>query len=325
MYYVLKIICEYDKEYIHAKDIVEQLKTYGIVVNIKTVYSAIENINAFFRNILGEDMIIKKKKSGLKIQKDFFSDGELQFLMDDIMYHPDLRYEDKEGLKSTLLAFSSDRQKKCLVPSHFHKRDMSFSLLLNLSTIMKAIENESVISFQYINYEVKNDHLYEVNSRNGNKGEEYYFSPYQIVSNNNHYYVIGYNTKYKERLTTYRIDRMRKIQKTRMRFVEVREQFDLKDEIDKMMNMYMGHKRNTLKIECEQRVLREIVSRFGDHLSAQKLWNDHYLITIEDIPLSEGLIGWILMLQDQIKVIEPLELQKEIQQRLEKISILYKD
>lgn len=325
MYWILKIIQDNKEKAICAKDIVSKLEEHDIYVDIKAVYSCIQRINDFFYEWLHKDMIISVKKSGFKIENEFFLDGELQFILDSIMYHQDLDKYDKLRLRDKLMLLSSLHQQDRLVDSSIKDKSLTFSLFLNLSTIMKAIENKNVISFQYINYEVKNNHLKEVPSTNGNNLDQYIVSPYQIILNNNHYYLISYNDKHKNSLTTYRIDRMRIIQATHQKFIEIREQFDMEDEIEKMTNMYISKERVTLEIECHQRLLREIVSHFGSDVIAEKMYHEAYLVRIEDVSMSEGLIGWIMMLQDQIKIISPLSLQQDIKNRLIKISRLYQD
>ncbi|MEG0367991.1 MAG: WYL domain-containing protein, partial [Coprobacillus sp.] len=176
-----------------------------------------------------------------------------------------------------------------------------------------------------ITYEVVHSQLKEIPSQNGNEQDLYFVSPYQIISSNNHYYLIGYNEIHENELTTYRIDRMRLMKTIKKSFIEVREQFDVKDEIDKMTNMYISSQRETIQIECDKRLLREVASHFKTELKAEKLYHDHYLMTIEDVPISDGLIGWIMMLQDQIKVISPSSLQEEMKKRIEKMLNLYSD
>lgn len=325
MYYVLKIIIESKEETIRAKEIVEKLKVYHIHVDIKTVYSCIRQINEFFYEWLQADMIVSYRRKGFKIENEFLGDGEIQFLLDSVAFHQDLNHEDKEKLKQKLLRLSSQHQKSRLVPYIPHQKHFSFSLLLNLSTIMKAIENKKALSFQYINYDVYKNHLVEIASQKGNVGNLYILSPYQIVTQNNHYYLIGYNEKYPSQLTNYRIDRMRMIQLLKKGYQEIREQFDMIDEIEKMTNMYVSHQRSTLEIECDQRLLREIVSRFGQDVYVQKLYQDHYHISIKDVSISEGLIGWIMMMQDQIRVIAPEFLKDDIKKRIQKMYDLYED
>ena len=323
MYYILKIIQSCQKRGIATKDIVAKLETYSIYMDIKSVYANIKRINEFFYEWLHQDMIISVKRVGFVINQEIFSDGELQFLRDSIIFHQDLKNEDKQKLINKLMHFSSCIQQQRLIVNDSYERDLSFSLFLNLSTIMKAIENKNVISFQYINYEVMNHHLIEVPSQNGNDKDQYLVSPYQIVSHNNHYYLIGYNDKHKNQLTTYRIDRMRLIHSDQRHFIEIREQFDMHDEIEKMTNMFISHRRDTLQIECHQKLLREVASRFGTDIKVQKLYQENYLVTIEDIDISDGLIGWLMMLQDQIKVVSPSYLVEEMKHRLLKMIQKY--
>lgn len=324
MYYILKIIQSCKDKGISASDILSKLNEYDVTMNIKTVYSCIERINEFFEEFVGQNMIVGSKKIGYRIDKELFSDGELQFLLDSIAFHQDLRYEDKQKLFNRLKSLSSYHQQNRLIEFVPNERHLTFSLFQNISTIMKAIENKSVISFQYINYEVIHNQLKEVASLNGNDKSIYYASPYQIVVRNNHYYLIAYNEKHQNQLTTYRIDRMRTIISTNMPFIEIREQFDMKDEIDKMMNMFISHQRDTLQIECHHKILREVISRFGEDIAVQKV-ADSYMITIEDIAISDGLIGWLMMLQDQVKVISPLYLQEEMKKRITKMLHQYEN
>lgn len=323
MYYVFKFILDNKDKGISAKEIQERLEDYEIYLDIKTVYSCIQQINDFFYEWLHENMITSIKRVGFKIQTDFLEDGELQFLLDSIVFHQDLKNDDKQNLQNKLLSLSSYHQKQRLVHFKPSKRDLHFSLFLNLTTIMKAIENKSVLSFQYINYVIKRNHLTEVPSLHGNNQDQYIISPYQIVSQNNHYYVIGYNDKFKNALSTYRVDRMRLIQTIRDSYIDIREQFDLTDEIEKTTNMYISQNRDTIQLECDQKLLRELVSRFGTDITAQKLYQQQYLVTILDTPISDGLIGWLMMLQDQVKVIAPESLQIEMKKRIEKMLTLY--
>ena len=325
MYYILKIILASENEVITAKEVIEKLADYDIFMERKTIYSYIEQINHFFYEWLKDDMIISVKKIGLMIHKELFEDGELQFLLDSIVFHQDLRSDDKKRLQDKLLFLSSYHQQARLIRFKPSDKPLSFSLFVNLSTIMKAIDNKNVLSFQYINYDIKNNSLIEVASPHGNHQDQYILSPYQIVTNNNHYYVIGYNQKYKNQLSTYRIDRMRLIQTIHESFLDIREQFDMIDEIEKTTNMYMSKQRDTLQLECDYKLLREIASHFKMDIHIKKLYQEHYLVTIEDTPISEGLIGWLMMMQDQLKVIAPLSLQKEMKNRLLKMASLYTD
>lgn len=318
MFYVLKIIKDHDV--ISAKDIVVELEEYGIYVDIKSIYAIIKRINEFFEEWINGKLIIAVKTKGYMLAHDFFSDGELQFLIDSIMYHQDLNSADQKRLQEKLMFLSSLSQQHNLITSLSNNKEQSFSLIHNLTTIMKAIQNERILSFQYIDYEIFDNHPIEVSSHSG---QNYLVSPYQIVLNNNHYYLIGYHEKNYNALSTYRIDRMRYIQTTKKHIIEIREQFNMQDEINKMMNMFTTQSKDTLHIQCQHKLLREVVSRFGQDIYIEKLYQDEYMIKIEDVPISEGLIGWIMMLQHQIKVIAPLSLKETIKERIKLMERLY--
>lgn len=319
MYYIFKIIQE--QGIISAKDIVKELENYDIYIDVKTVYRLIQHINDFFFEWVDGEIIMTLKKKGYMIGKELFLDGELQFLLDSLYYHQDINEDDASKLKRKLSFLSSSFQQEHITTlSYTH--DHSFSLIHNLTLIMKAIQNEKVLSFQYIDYDVYQDHFIEVPSH---QGQLYYVSPYQVVSNNNHYYLIGYNPKHQDTLSTYRIDRMRVIQTTHQPFMEMREQFQMKEEIEKMMNMFTSQNKETLQIQGNHRVIREIVSRFGKDIHVKKLYHQQYLITIEDVPISDGLIGWLMMLQNHVQVIAPQSLRETMKERLNLMNELYQD
>lgn len=325
MYDVFVIILQSQKETITAKEILEQLQSQGIQMNIKTIYSSIQQINDFFKGWIQRDFIISYHRLGFKINEDLLNDGEMQFLLDQIAFHQDLNSEDQQILRQKLLTFSSFHQQNRLLLFQPSQRQHSFSLFVNLSVIMKAIEQQKAISFQYIDYEIQNHELIEVPSQRGNKEDQYIVSPYSLTSQNNHYYMIAYNDKHPQQLSNYRIDRMRMIQTLHKGYINIQEQFDMQKEIEKMMNMFISHHHDTLQIECHQRQLREMVSRFGQDMKVQKLYQDHLLLTIEDVSISEGLIGWIMMMQTQIKVISPQYLCDEIKARIKAMHKLYQD
>lgn len=96
------------------------------------------------------------------IHKDIFTDGECQFLLDSITFHHDLLDEDKNTLKQKLLFWASCPQQKRLISFPSKGKELHFSLFINLTTIMKAIENKKMITFQYINYDIYKETLHEI-------------------------------------------------------------------------------------------------------------------------------------------------------------------
>ena len=96
------------------------------------------------------------------------------------------------------------------------------------------------------------------------------------------------------------------------------EQFDLEQEVDHI-NMYVSGQKDTLEISFDEVVLREVIDQFGQDHPVKKDFENRYHLTIEDVLISDGLIGWLMMLQDHVKVIKPYSLQEEMKKRIEKM------
>ncbi|MCD7893193.1 MAG: WYL domain-containing protein [Erysipelotrichaceae bacterium] len=325
MFALLQILMRSSHQYLTAEEIKQQLESYDIYVERKNIYAIIKQINQFFYPIFQDNLIKSVQRGGNYLSLDYFEDGELQFLLDNITYHEDLNKEDKQKLKNKLYNLSSLLQQHRLIDNETTSKPQTFSLLINLTTIMKAIEMKMMLSFQYINYEIKEHHLVEVPSTHGNNQSQYTLSPYQIVSSHNHYYVIGYNDIHQDRLSIYRIDRMRYVQTIKNAYIDITEQFDVTNEIKKMTNMYTSNKHDTLQLACDKSILREIVSHFGEDIYIEETHNDQCIAIIEDIPISDGLIGYLMMLQNQVKVIAPVSLKNELIKRIQLMIRQYED
>ena len=101
------------------------------------------------------------------------------------------------------------------------------------------------------------------------------------------------------------------------------EQFDLEQETDHI-NMYVSGKRDTLEISFDEVVLREVIDQFGQEHPVKKDFENRYHLTIKDVLISDGLIGWLMMLQDHVTVIKPYSLQEEMKERISNMLAQYR-
>ena len=165
----------------------------------------------------------------------------------------------------------------------------------------------------------------EIAHNHGNHKENnefYIISPYKLIQRDSKYYVLGYFNQRPDKLSIYRLDRMRLVRNHKSPFEEG-EQFDLEQEVDHI-NMYVSGQKDTLEISFDEVVLREVIDQFGQDHPVKKDFENRYHLTIEDVLISDGLIGWLMMLQDHVKVIKPYSLQEEMKKRIEKMFIQYK-
>ncbi len=325
-YAVLSLIKE-SIEPISAQSLQEKLLEKKIKVNIKTVYEIIRRINEFYFPILKTKYIGVRRKKGYFIAYNYFEDGQIQYLLDSVKSNPNLSKQETDNLESRILSLSSKSQMERISGTNPVNKQ-SISLLLNLTTLMSAINNQQNIYFEYVDYKVEKNKFVQIASENGNlkqANQNYYVvSPYEIILQGKYYYLLGYFDNRKDQLSIYRIDRMRLIRHHKSPFVEIREQYDMKQVVKQSVNMFFTNEKIDLKLRFTKRVMREVINQFGDEHHVTKEINDTYCIAVKDITNSDGLVGWIFMLQDQVEVIEPLMLREKVQRLVKNMYKVYK-
>lgn len=320
LYYTYLIIKE-SLDYIPAIEIKMLLEEkYQIKVDIKTVYQAIRNINELSHYIYQKDIIKTKHRKGYAINEEFFNDGQIQYLWDSILYNNDLDQKEVNILLTKLQTLSSNKQLSRIQNQTIRQNDIrNYDLLLNMTTIIKAINEKKNIYFKYVNYEIKRNRLVEISNIHGNhqdNKEFYIISPYKLIQNNSKYYVIGYFDKRPDSLSLYRLDRMRLVRNHKSKYFEG-EQFDV-EQIDNPINMYISGEKEDLEISFDQSIIKEVVDKFGQDNRVTKDYENRYHLIVKDVLINEGLIGWLMMLQGKITVIKPYSLQEEMKKRIEK-------
>lgn len=320
LYYTYLIIKE-SLDYIPAIEIKGQLEEkYRIKVDVKTVYQAIKNINELSKYIYQKEIIKTNHRKGYTINEEFFNDGQIQYLWDSILYNNDLDQKEVNILLTKLQTLSSNKQLSRIQNQTIRQNDIrNYDLLLNMTTIIKAINEKKNIYFKYVNYEIKRNRLVEISNIHGNhqdNKEFYIISPYKLIQNNSKYYVIGYFDKRPDSLSLYRLDRMRLVRNHKSKYFEG-EQFDV-EQIDNPINMYISGEKEDLEISFDQSIIKEVVDKFGQDNRVTKDYENRYHLIVKDVLINEGLIGWLMMLQDKITVIKPYSLKENMKERIEK-------
>ena len=325
LYYTYLIIKE-SLDYIPAVEIKKLLEeNYQIKVDIKTIYQAIRNINELSKYIYQKEIIKTKHRKGYSIDEEFFNDGQFQYLWDSVLFNNDLNEDEVNALLTKLKTLSSSKQLSRIQNQPRKNQPRNYNLLLNMTTVIKAIHEKKNIYFKYVSYEIKRNKFVEIAHNHGNHKENnefYIISPYKLIQRDSKYYVLGYFNQRPDKLSIYRLDRMRLVRNHKSPFEEG-EQFDLEQEVDHI-NMYVSGQKDTLEISFDEVVLREVIDHLGQDHPVKKDFENRYHLTIEDVLISDGLIGWLMMLQDHVKVIKPYSLQEEMKKRIEKMFIQYK-
>ena len=243
--------------------------------------------------------------------------------MDSVNSNTNLDKNSAKELTDKLSLLSNVRQLERLNVEESNN-ESNYNSLLSLTTIIKAINNHKNIAFKYISYDVIDNKLLEVYHKNGNQNNETYIvSPYKLILNGNNYYLIGYFNKRKDSLSVYRVDRMRFVINHNSEYEDIRDQFDMEKEFDKNVNMYLSNEKIDLKIIFDKKVLKEVINQFGKDIFVCKRFDGRLEGLIKNVALSDGLVGWLMMLQTNIEVVLPLSLKEIVKKRLRLMLRMY--
>lgn len=320
---VLDILREYSDEFhpIDANEICDKLKDlYSIDSERKSIYDDISVLEEY-----GIDIIkTRVPKSGYFIGCREFDFPEVSLLVDAVEAADFITPKKTKQLVEKLDKLVSRWQAKD-INSHVYienrNKCTNEEIFYNIDKINSAVNSSKKIKFTYIR------RCLGENNRIAENHKDMLVSPYALIWENDHYYLIGNVDKY-DNLIHLRLDRMRKVEITEIpnrHFSEVSEYktfFDTADYARKSFNMFGGELK-AIELKCSTYQLEQVVDRFGDKLYLRPNTDGTFTFTTK-AHISEGLISWLLQFGNDIEAISPKELRDNIKDRIERTRALYK-
>ena len=305
---------------LNAQEICSKLNEMGIDAERKSIYGDIEELNNF-----GYDIIhTRTPKAGYYLASRDFEIPEVYLLTDAVCAASFITVKKTRELVKKLGGLLSEEQaknrEKGMYIDNGHKCDNE-EIYYNIDTLSNAIEQRKKVE---LIYRVRN---IDKNRKIVFSEKKYVVSPYALIWQNEHYYLVANHEKYNN-LMHIRVDRMKKVKITESDFrhfkevSEYKDKFDIADYAKKSFQMYAGEPTE-IELECKERILEQVVDRFSDKIFIKNFENSTFSFTTK-VLLSEGLVNWILQFGDEIKVKSPDTLYNLVKNRIEELSQIYK-
>jgi predicted DNA-binding transcriptional regulator YafY len=319
--YLLKILKEESDEdnELTMNDLIEKLSNYGISAERKSVNRDLNSLCDF-----GYDISLFESKKGYYLREREFDLSELRFLIDAVLSSRCITTKKSTELISKLEKQTSKMTAKKLranrsISDRIKCKNEEF--YYNIDKISTAISENRKITFQYYTYNVD-----KTKTLKGD-GRIYELSPYDLVWNEDYYYLIGNHDKYPD-FTHYRIDRMHNIQisERARRYITDIKGYDSHDNtstyLRKTFRMFGGE---TIKVEIKftNEMINTVIDRFGEEVIIMPLEDEHFKVHAE-VNAGEGFISWILQFGDKAEVLYPEKLREDIKGKIERMSSLYR-
>ncbi len=298
---------ESDEEHpISAEYICSRLSSMGISAERKSVYGDIAALVDY-----GYDIIHTRTPSaGYYLASREFELPEIYLLTDAAQAASFITVKKTrelvKKLGSLLSSYQVKKREKGMYIDNGHKCENE-EIYYNIDTLSRAIDGRKKVELDYrvrvilpdrkIGYEVKH----------------YKVSPYALVWQNDHYYLVANYEKYNN-LMHIRVDRMKKVTVTNEDFRHFSEvssyidTFDIADYTKKSFQMYSGEECE-VKFTCSEKILEQVIDRFSDKIFISNVENGKFSFTTKVI-LSDGLVNFIMQFGKDIKVESPESLKE---------------
>ena len=168
-----------------------------------------------------------------------------------------------------------------------------------VDAVTDAINEGKKICFQYFEYDGDKKKLLRRN------GVKYYVSPYALVWDDNHYYMLGFSDD-RQRIANYRVDRMCNTGMTEEAAVPMPEGFDMEEYVQHQFRMFAGEEVEVV-LECRNDMMKYIVDQFGEEVETQPASETTFFakVSVADSPT---FYGWVFPFEGKVKIAKPQEI-----------------
>ena len=298
--YLIKILTEKTDEQhsITMNEIISELKAYGVNAERKSLYNDIENLRQYGLDIVGEQ---HDRTYYYYLVSRQFELAELKLLVDSVQSAKFITERKTNQLIKKIEGLASKYQASQLQHQVYVSQRVKTTnekIYYNVDKIHTAIDRNSMISFQYFQWNVKKEMVLRKD------GEPYIVSPWALTWDDENYYLVGFDSE-AGLIKHFRVDKMLRIalsNETR----EGREHFkklDMADYARKSFGMF-GGEEETVKLQVSNGLAGVIIDRFGKDVMMIPVDEDHFNVSV-DVRVSRQFLGWVFSLGESVRILGP--------------------
>ena len=276
-------------------DILAHLEGCGIHTNRKTVASDLADLQDS-----GFDVVCNKSR-----QNQYFIGSrslelaELKMIVDAIQAAKFISESKSLTLIEKVSSLASPHQAEQLKRRLYVEgkaKTTNETVNYTVDLLQSAIQLHKAVEFQYIEYTPRKEKVLKYD------GYTYRFSPYDLVWNNDSYYVFGWIEKYKK-VIKFRVDRMHRPKFSEVEYHPRPNDYDIQEYCEQVFMMYDGT-RSIVKLKCDNSLMKTIVDRFGEDVETHLLDDKSFMVTAE-IAVGPPFFSWVFNYCGKIQIIEP--------------------
>jgi len=304
-----------EKHPMTVKQIIDELKRYGINAERKSIYTDIDILCEF-----GIDIVCDKTRvNNYYVASRDFELPELKLLVDAVQCSKFITSKKSKDLIKKIEKLASIHEAKELhrdVIIEDRVKMINENIYYNVDTIYKAIRENKQICFKYFEFTV------DKKMKLRRDGQKYFASPYALLWSEGNYYLVAYYERY-QGISNFRVDRMLNIEllDEERYFPEEYKDFCVAKYSKKIFSMFSG-RTETVRLEFHNSLINAVIDRFGIDVNICKNSEETFQIVIDVVP-SETFLGWLFMFGDKVRIISPETVIQKMKEMIDRVSNLY--
>ena len=317
----------YIRDYLHdntdeehpasVAQIISYLESNNIFVERKTIYDDIAQLQLY-----GEDILLQRgKNGGYYCASREFDLPEIKMLVDSVQVSKFITEKQSMNLIKKLehLAnkYDADKLHRQVVVQNRVKTEQD-NIFSNIDHISNAINTDKTVRFKYFYYNLQKRIEYK------NDGKHYEISPFCLLWDNEHYYMLGYDAA-AQKMKHYRVDRMKSVSATENKRLGKEEfaKIDISSYKKRVFNMYHGDEM-TVEMRFTNGLINVVLDRFGkDTTIIPEKDGEHFRICVK-VDVSNQFYSWVLGFPGECEVISPQEIRDDLKKIGQTIVKQYK-
>jgi predicted DNA-binding transcriptional regulator YafY len=276
-------------------DILVHLKADGVEASRPTITRELDYLTE-----IGVDVICNDgKPKQYFIGERHFELPELKMLVDAVRASRFIPPKKAETLINKLSGFASAHQSGELRRSLYtdkQTRPVGDKAYITVDRLYTAENTGKKIVCKYFDWNAKKEKEFKHGNQN------YYFSPYGLVWNNDRYYAVGWSDSH-GKIITLRVDRIAEPKLTKHPAAPKPDTFDMAFYAESVINMYDGVMRDVI-LRCENDMMKHIIDRFGEDVKTEIANTEQFIARVR-VPASPTFFAWVFTFGGAIRIAAP--------------------
>ena len=297
-----------DQNTVTVEDLIQICKEQGYTVNRNTLRDDIAILSSADIDIIAGKV---GKSRAYHVGSRLFEIAELRTLVDAVSSCRFISRDKSNLLIDKLSCLTNVQNRQFLQAEVFcpdYIKSDSTGIFVIIDIIRASIERKRKISFHYWDYAADKRKVLRHN------GELYIASPYNLIWNNDRYYLAAYSEK-REKVVTFRLDRMCDVSILEEAAI-LKKAFNPSEYVSKSLNMFDGNGEETeVVIQSKNQYMQSVIDRFGEYIRSEILDSDNFLAWIMVHP-SRTFFSWVFQFQGEIKIVGPAKVRREYENML---------